>query len=334
MYYERFLEFLTEAEIICNEEAIKMQSIHPYEIISDPEYVIQEAILSRSNINNALYAIMQRLEILIKQARAIAMKLAQKNKEWFETAGKFLNESRNISLEEYEIYDYLTGINRIKSMGIPRFESVNIEHFANDGEEFKTKAFKEVYVTEVHKDESGKETRSADMKAKAYFRGGVEKKKLSKNEILPYAKAGFEWLKHYNEFINKVTEDAINVNKSFRKTLGITNNTPINESTILHESLFKDEYYDILLEEALDPSDIKSSDEEEQKREKGTTPIDTNKEDNKLADNNKAIQNAVKVWYKVCSIILTAKIDICEEAYKAFVDMIDKLMNNTTKKDV
>ena len=33
MYFEIFTESLTESEIICNEEAIKIHSIHPYEII-------------------------------------------------------------------------------------------------------------------------------------------------------------------------------------------------------------------------------------------------------------------------------------------------------------
>ena len=115
---------------------------------------------------------------------------------------------------------------------------------------------------------------------------------------------------------------AWNINSILRSEKA-SNKTIVTESTILLESLFKDEYYDILLEDALNPKDIEQ--EEKNKINPNNKEITENKEKNIKLD-------SVQKYWKICSTIQTMKIDVCREAYAEFTKFIDKVMDCPTKK--
>lgn len=336
MYYEEFLESLTECEQIINEEDIKMKSIHPYEIISDPENALHEASISKETVSNAITLLIKKFELLLKKAKEIALKLMQKNKAWFESVNSYMNSGKELKIESHEMYNYEEGIRRIESTHVPKFDSIDIGHFENNGEIFKEKAFGDIFTKEVFKDENGKEIDSIDMRAKTYFRGSPEKKKYSKSELKGLISFAYNWTKNYNEYLQKIIQESEKLNADFTKIIGDhVRGRVVTESVLLHESAFKDDYFDILLEDALDPTDVVNSksstfDNGNQQRE---TPIDTNKEENQASDDHRVIEKAARIWYKTCTSIETAKIDVCEEAYKAFVDFIDKCMDNSSKSD-
>lgn len=333
MYTEEFIECMTECEEVINEEAIKMQSIHPYEIIADPDNVLHEAFISKENVKNAIAFLIRKLREISKKAMKVAITLSAKNKAWCDSVTKFLASHIEVKFDDYEMYDYPTGIQRMTSIAIPRFESIDIGHFENDGEVFKQKAFGDIFNTEIKQTSStteDKENTGTSALAKAYFRGGAEKKKFVKGELKSLMQTAIKYILTYKNFINNIYRDSeqiISAYNSITKDLG---NKPITESTLLHESAFKEEYLDILLEDAVEPDDVEKSMEN---GNNDSTPINSNSEENKVSDDIRGKEKALNIWFKTCSTIFTAKYDIAQEAYKAYSDFLDRCMDNSTKKD-
>lgn len=310
MYFEIFTESLTEAEIISNEEAIKIHSIHPYEIISDKENVIHEAIISKDKIDAA---IMKSLEIFISltaKMRKVAFELKKRNGKWFDAASRFDINRANLNDFKYEIYDYREGIKRIENTKTPVFKSINIQDFSGNAETFKQTYFKDLYL----KNEDGQEEIS-----KNYFRGGPEKIELNGTQAKELFRFALDWLKNYENFCRNIESTNVSLNDLLKSSL--ENKNIITESTILNESFFKNEYYDLLLEDAVDPKDIEN---EEKDRSNG---IDSNRDENQKNKEINDMKEAIKKYWKVCSSIQTMKMDVAKEAYTAFTDFIDRVMN-------
>ena len=310
MYFERFIESLTECEIICNEEAIKVQSIHPQDIISNKEIVLQEAIFSKEKIDVAFQKAREIFMKLTQQMMKITFELKKRNAKWFETVNRFDINKKDLKNFKFEMFNYQEGIKRIEDTPLPKFESVNIQDFSGNAEVFKQNAFKNLYM----KDDQGNEDIS-----KNYFRGSSEKITIDDSKakmLFPYA---VNWLRNYERFTKNIEISNETLNKIVNDVLS-TNKVSVTESILLSESIFRDEYYDILLEDAVDPSDI----EKEEKNNSNT--INSNPEENKQ---NKEVTDrieAAKKYWKICSSIQTMKMDIAREIYTVFTDFIDKVM--------
>ena len=312
MYFKRFMETLTECEIEMYEAQLECMSIHPYEIISDRENVLQEAFDLKGKAEFALNKAIQVFIDVTNKFKNIAFQLKKRNAKWFESASRFDINSVDLKDFKYEMFDFKTGVERIEKTKLPIFSSVNEEDLSGDSNNFKQNAFREIYVFSNENPDGG------DIN-KNYFRGSNEKIVIKPQEVLSLYRFALNWLKGYDRIVNDISRDNDNIN-SILKTTKLTNQVPVTESTILSESIFKDEYYDILLEDALDPKDI-------EKEEKNKNTIDTNSEE--VAENKKknTTNDAVMKYWKICSTIQTMKMDACKEAYSTFTDFIDKVMN-------
>ena len=313
MYFERFLESLTECEIICNEEALKLQSIHPYEIISNKDNIINEAILTKESINNAKQkAIMVFIE-LSNKFKDVALKLNKRNSKWFESIQKFDLNNKDLSKFEYEMYDYRRGIHNLVDLQIPVFDEKSIPDLLGDGSAFKGRAFGEIFTKDSENNEDFN---------KAFFRGSADKILIKGNDAKGLFTFAFNWIKNYETaVVRPISVENAKINNIVNQYMKNVK-TIVTESTILSESIFKDEYYDILLEEGIEPTDIKREEKESE------NTINTNVEENKENKSNNDILTAVQHYFKICSTIQTMKMNIAEEAYKAFTDFIDRVINN------
>ena len=313
MYFKKFIETLTECEIEMYEAQLECISIHPYEIISDKENVLQEAINFKEKAELAIKKAIQVFIDITEKFKNIAYKLQNKNDKWFQSAFKFDINRVDLKDFKYEMYDFKTGVERIQNTKLPIFDSVNIHDFSGDSAVFKQNAFKEIYTTS--------EDGEGDIN-KNYFRGSNEKIAIEPHKVNELYRFALNWLKGYERITGVIYKDNNNLNAILRNVKN-SNRIPVTESTILFESIFKDEYYDIILEDALDPKDI----ENEEKNK-----IDTNKEEvSENKEKNDTVEAVQKYW-KICSTIQTMKMDACKEAYAVFTDFIDKVMNCPTRK--
>ena len=315
MYFKRFMEALTECEIEMHEAQLECMSIHPYELISDKETVLQEAFDLKGTAESAFNKAVQVFINLCETFKKAAFKLKQKNVKWFESASRFDLARVDLKDFNYEMFDYKTGLERIKSKPLPIFNSSGdmVNDLSGDSRVFKEKSFKEIYFPE------GNIEGDID---KNYFRGSNEKLPIKSHEVTGLYTFALNWLKQYENTVNAIYKDSENINSILRSEKA-SNKTVVTESTILLESLFKDEYYDILLEDALNPKDIEQ--EEKNKINPNNKEITENKEKNIKLD-------SVQKYWKICSTIQTMKIDVCREAYAEFTKFIDKVMDCPTKK--
>lgn len=314
MYFKRFMEALTECEIEMHEAQLECMSIHPYELISDKETVLQEAFDLKGKAEAAFNKTVQVFINLCETFKKAAFKLKQKNAKWFESASKFDLARVDLKDFKHEMFDYKTGLERIKNKPLPVFnpDGKMINDLSGDSRVFKETSFKEIYFPE-----GGGEGIDRN-----YFRGSDEKLPIKSHEVIGLYRFALQWLKDYDKTVNEIYKDSETINSVLKSERSL-NQTTVTESTILLESLFKDEYYDILLEDALNPKDI----EQEEK--------------NKLNINNKEMvetkekntkREAVEKYWKICSTIQTMKIDTCREAYAEFTKFIDKVMDCPTRK--
>ena len=315
MYFKRFIEVLTESEIIINEANLERMSIHPYQIISDKDNILHEASVLKGKAALAFNKAVEVFIELSKKFQAVAFELKKRNREWFESASKFDLNRVDLRDFKHEMYDYKTGVSRIANTPLPIFASINVEDFSGCSSTFKQTAFKEIFVKVEGLEE--------DIN-KNYFRGSNEKIEIKEHEIRALYSFALDWLKRYDQIVRLIASDNEKLN-SILKSVQSSNTVSVNESTVLYESIFKDEYYDILIEDALDPKDIESE-------EKNKNNIETNNISAAETKEKNTTLEAVQKYWKICSTIQTMKMDACKEAYTAFTNLIDKVMDSKTRK--
>ena len=315
MYFKRFMETLTECEIEMYEAQLECMSIHPYELISDKESVLQEAFNFKEKAELAFNKAIQVFRDLTKKFQNIATELRNRNNEWIQSASKFDLNRVDLKDFKYEMYDYRTGVERIQNTKLPIFASVNINDFSGDSNNFKQTAFKEIYVSDTGN--------GGDIN-KNYFRGSNEKIEIKPTEVNELYRFALNWIKQYSNLVNTITRDNAELDSILQKELE-SNRVTVTESSVLFESLFRDEFYDIILEDALDPKDIEAE-------EKNKNDINTDSEEVTKNKEKNTTREAVQKYWKICSTIQTMKMDVCKEAYAAFTDFIEKVMGCPTRK--
>ena len=115
MYFKRFMETLTECEIEINEAKLECMSIHPYEIISDRENVLQEAFNFKEKAEFAFNKIVKVFTDLSKKFYAMASVLKKENKDWIESASRFDINRVDLKDFKHEMFDYRKGVEGIES---------------------------------------------------------------------------------------------------------------------------------------------------------------------------------------------------------------------------
>lgn len=318
MYFKRFMETLTECEIVIHEAQLKCMSIHPYELISDKENVLQEAFDLKQTAETAINKAIKVFSNMIETFRKVSLQLGEKNSKWVESASRFDINKVDLKDFDHKMFDYKKGVQNIEHTTIPDFRNINVEYFTGDCLNFKQEHFKDLYT-----DDNGNSVIN-----KNYFRGSDEKIAITPAEVHTLYQFALSWIKRYRQVTDAIVRDSKALNATL-ESVKSNNQVPVTESTILIESLFRDEYYDILLEDALDPKDIEK-DMKENEQNKNDIKLD-NKEVVETKEKN-TTKDAVEKYWKICSTIQTMKIDACKEAYAAFTDFIDKVMKCPTRK--
>ena len=115
---------------------------------------------------------------------------------------------------------------------------------------------------------------------------------------------------------------------SILKSISSENKVAVNESTVLIESIFRDEYYDIMLEDAIDHKDLELEEKQENKQKNNITDKDTVTE---TKIKNQTLEAVQKYW-KICSQIQTLKMNAYKDAYCEFTKFIDLVMDRGGKR--
>lgn len=309
MYFTKFVETLTECENIIHENELKSMSIHPHELISNKTNVIQEVSGFKEKASAAFEKAIQAFVELLEKFRKAAAELKKRNAKWFSDVRQFDISKANLKDFSYQMFDYKNGMQRVKDTEIPGFnDGVKDDILTNDAQEFKMKYFKDLYISQNGNLEFNDN----------YFRGSNEKIEIKGNEVYQLFREALNWLEHYEQFVRNIDIEGQNISNIRRNEKKIVT----TESTILAESIFKDEYYDILLEDALDPKELA----EEQENTENNTTIDSNPKENSDNKEAKSHNDAVQQYWKICSMVVTKKTKATEECYSVYTDFIDKVM--------
>lgn len=318
MYFTRFMEALTECEIEMNSAMLEYVSIHPYRIVSDTVNTLHEAQVLRGKAEAAFQKAVEVFNNLVKEIMKAAEELTKRNGKWIETVQKFNINDVNLKGFEHQMFDYKTGITRANQTDLPKFESVNIEDFSGAAETFKQAAFKDIYESQDSQGEGINPN---------YFKGGAEKITIKEHQVSEYFRFGVDFIKNYSQTIRRMNNESIELD-SILKSVSSKNKVPVNESTVLIESIFRDEYYDILLEDAIDHKDLELEDKQEEEQKNNITDKDTVIE---TKTKNQTLEAVQKYW-KICSQIQTLKMNAYKDAYCEFTKFIDLVMDRGGKR--
>ena len=315
MYFTRFMEALTECEIEMNSAMLECISIHPYQVVSDTAEVLQEAQALKGKAEAALKKAVEVFQNLMRELTIAAAELTKRNGKWLDSVNRFNINAVNLKGFEYQMFDYKTGVTRANQKDLPKFASVNIEDFSGSSDTFKQTAFKEIYIEGGDIDPN-------------YFKGGPEKITIKEHQVNEYFRFAVDYIKTYKQTIAKMVNESNELN-AILKSVSSENTVPINETTILVESIFKDEYYDILLEDAVDHDDLEREEKQENEERKNIMDKDTVTE---TKIKNQTLEAVQKYW-KICSQIQTLKMNAYKDAYCEFTQFIDKVMDRGGKRN-
>lgn len=296
------------------DEYLKLESVHPIDIITNRNMVIHEAVVSKLQIKKTLDNIIKAIDTAIKKFKDISRELRTKNAEWLDQAEKFDLDKVDFSNFKEEIFPYWIAIPSRFNINIPDFTIKDEVLYDGDGNEFMRKYFKDII------DENGDVNKNI-------LRGLSDSTKNEKITI-EYGKAKSVYktllntINNIYKLRNKVEKDMTMISDTVKRIKNL--NAPINESVLLNCSIFKDEYFDILLE-AVTPDQIEKSME---KKEDNDKKIDVNRNDNNKAESVDRQYKLVVSWSKMCTSVTTAEMDILDEAYGACVKFINKVMKS------
>lgn len=312
MYTLDTYDVIAEAERELLENYLKLESVHPADIINNRAEVLHEAVITKLQISKTLDAIVEAIKAAIKKFRDITRQLKTKNDEWMVNAQKFDLNKADLQNFREEIFPYWIAIpQRFNLIKIPQFTMVDAELYT-DQKEFMNKYFKTIVGEN----------------------GDVNKNLLrglnanSKREKLPieYGKVKSIYrdiIRTIGEIIKLRDKVAREMNIIAETVKSVKNmNSPMNESILLNCSIFKDEYFDILLEGAFTPE---QAEKEAEQKENGRS-INIKPDDNDRSSEVDRMYKAVTAWSKLCSAVTTAEMDILDEAYSECAKFIDKVM--------
>ena len=298
-------------------EYLKLESIHPIDIIENKSDVLHEAIISQLKIRKTLENIIEAIKKAIKKFKDITRELKTKNAEWIRQAETFDLNDANLANFREEVFPYWNSIpSKFNRITIPDFNMRDEMLYDGDSSEFMKKYFSDII------DENG------DIN-KNILRGLTPTSKKEK-EPIEYGKAKTAYnrlldvLKSIYGLRDKITKDADMIAKTVER---IRNQTaPMNESALLEYSMFKDEYFDILLE-VTTPDQIEKEQEAEEKDKKINIDGDGNRKVSEVEKQYKLVAQ----WSKMCTAVVTAEMDVLDEAYSECIKFISKVMKSTKK---
>ena len=309
MYSKEFYSILEETTKEINDAKIKLISIHPEDLINNKESVLTEAVFNKDSIEKSMKKLIDNIKTMVEKFIRMSHKLSVANKHLIDKYSKVKIDSSKLKDFEYEIFPYWDGLDRIKSFNPPQFKEDMVNDLISGGMQFKQLFEKGTF------NEDGSVNPN-------FFRGSENKLKVqSGNANMVFSKC-LDIIKSREAISNDISSKSKNLSMTSQNVI---RNVPITESVILNESIFKEDYLDILFEDAVTTtSDIKK--EENRQEAEG---IDVNSTENssakKASDINSAVQKYITIVYGVISTMMS----ILDEAYDQSIKLCERLSNKS-----
>lgn len=307
---------IVENDYIIKSNYLMLESVHPYDLINNRSEVILEAVLSKENINKAIDRIIEAVDEARRKFRSVTRELQRKNEEWLYTAKNHDINADDLSNFKAEIFPYWNAIPRIfNGLNIPEYNT-NYSSLYNDEKQFMEKHFKEILDQDgnINKNILRGITNSSS-EEKMVIEG--DRAKSTYNQVV-------KTIDSIYDLRGKVSSDMNKISRTLKNIRSMNRPIDTNESVMLSRSIFKDEYFDILLEDATTPDDIEKSQNNNDNNKKDVNINPEQNEKAKEADN--AYKSAIQ-WSKLCSSVTTAEMDILDEAYGACSKFVDKVIS-------
>lgn len=313
MYFARFIDVLTECEREINDIELENISIHPYEIISNDDILLEFNINTMKMIDK--YSMMiNTFQQKTEEFRTNALKLVDDHKDWKNSALKidfnkinFNHRNGNSGNFKYEMLNCKNAYSRINGIRIPIYESVPSNHLDGNGNMFKHMSFPHLFGNT-----NGVETINSN-----YFINNEDILTITSYSARNVFREAISWCSTYSTTSIKLLNQNIQLNKlanikleEYKSSLNIT------ESVILHQSMFNDEYANILLEDILTPDKINGH-----KRW-----INMNNDENSKYDDNTIKLRRFMNYWKACTMVQMMKMEAIEKIYTTYGKYINHIM--------
>lgn len=309
MYILDTYDVISECEKNMLENYLKLESIHPIDIIDNKLMVMHEATLNKVKIRQSLDTIIDTILKTIEKFKSITRDLKTKNSKWLAEAKQFNLNKTDLSNFKFEMFPYWNAIPELyNNIKIPNFSKDDFNIY-NDQLQFMQKYFKNIID----------DNSNVNKNILRGLKNGSKKEKI----LIDYGKAKniyYQILKMIDDIYklrDRIAKDATMIVNTVKNIKNMS--SPLNESILLEYSIFKDEYFDIILESGITPDDVEKSNDKK---------IDINKNDNKLSKSIDEQYKMVVAWCKLCTSVTSAEMDILDEAYGTCVKFINKIMKS------
>lgn len=322
MYDQEFYSDLEKFNREYYKNKLIFESVHPIDIINENVEVLSEAAKSKIEISKLLADILYKMTVGLTKFAKMTDELIKRNTTIVNDFNKVNLDLIDFNDFEYEIHDIKTAMSNIrKRMNIVKYDERDSELLlTNNGLQYKSEKFPETF------NEDGQIN-------KALFNGTVNSEngmmKITGNSHKDMFKACLDVLNSRKDISGRLAASN-NYRQGLLKSLtqGTIQQTN-NESVMYDVSIFKDEYIDILLEDAVTtPNDIKK---EENNNEKGISNDPEQSQEN--INNNRQIDAIIK-YNEICNsvdtTIMTSLDSLYGEAIK-YCSRVTQLSNKNNK---
>ena len=325
MYSQEFYSVIESITKDINDAELSLISVHPIDIVTNTDSVLTEAIINADTFKNAkdkLFAVIKKLtDTFIR----ITNKLEIRNKELVKRFESLTINPNVMNDFEYTIFPYWKGLDRIKGFRLPQFNiSDSNDILNNDGIPYKQSKFPRGTFNE--------EDWSVNM---SYFRGADKEMTVDKNQVSGVFEQCLNIVKSRREISRKLSSEnrylmsllsrnkAPNENNVQNQE---NNKQQVTESVLLDLSLFKDEYIDMLYEDA-----VATTNEIEKEEKKGNGRIEVNQEENSRFRNAMNTAKTAIKYVEICYSVNSKVMNILDEAYDKTIKFCDKIASYSPK---
>ena len=313
MYSKEFYSILESANREINDARLKMVTVHPYDIINNNDEVLTEAFLNQNRIVAAIDKIIQAIQKATEKFIKITNQLDIRNRALVDKYEKVKVNNLKLDDFEHEMFPYWQGMRNIESYRTPNFDEKDINNLiTNGGIPFKQDTSN--FPQGLFDEKNGFSVNSN------YFRGSGEKIKIDKNDVQRAFAECLKIIKERKRIVSKITSENRNIIAVKRETRNIKTEQ-ITESVILDRSIFKDEYYDILFEDAV------TTTTDLEREEKNGGKIESNSAENRNARSKDDMMNAVKQYVAICYDVNSKIMSVLDEAYDQSIKFCEKVSN-------
>lgn len=305
MYNQEFYNDLEKINKEIYRSKLLLETVHPEDIINNNEQVLIEAGINFENIERMAAKMLGAIIKGLNKFTSMTSELLKRNDKVVQSYKKVDTNIINFKDFEYEINDIGSAYNRINSFVIPPFDSKNSDIILNnDGVNFK--------MGNESKFPNGMFLDNGQVN-KTYFDGSSNVIKVNQSNAAAVFKDCLKVLTDRPTITKKITSECRNTVRMAQQLLNTK--VPVTESVLLDTSIFKDDYLDILLEDAITTTDAIQKEQKDQQN-----GIQTNTNENTAANNiNKTREAVVKytsIIYDIESKIMSALDDLYNQSGK------------------